>query len=169
MQLFHNRYRDFIETRSVEDSVGLAVYTYGNIDDGTTRGVELEVGWVASAFTVETGWSFLDATDADTGEPLLGRARHSGRLTLGLDLPFGLRGLATTVHTGRTPLLEDEAGTQYRAAFTRMDARLSRTLLTGLTLGLGVDNVFDTAPESWPGYARRRVHVAVEVGHRWNP
>ena len=40
---YANRFDDFIETRLVGDSSDIAVYTYDNVNDGFTRGVELDV------------------------------------------------------------------------------------------------------------------------------
>jgi outer membrane receptor for ferrienterochelin and colicins len=44
VQAFENRFDDFIETRAVGDSSGVTIYTYGNVDDGFTRGGEIEAG-----------------------------------------------------------------------------------------------------------------------------
>ena len=67
-QAFHNRFRDFIETREVGDSSGVTVFTYGNIDDGRTRGLELEAGTTWRGLRAEAGWGWLTAERAETGE-----------------------------------------------------------------------------------------------------
>ena len=167
-QAFHNGYRDFIETRALADSAGLTVYTYGNVDDGRTRGLELEAGYILPGVSVEGGWSVLDAEDRSTGLPLLGRPRNSGRLSLGADLPLRLRARLTALHTGSTALTRDEAGGAIdRDAYTRLDVRVTRELAVGFDLSLGVDNVSDAAPAGWPGFTGRRVYVTVRTERRW--
>src|SRR5690606_25446221 len=78
-QGFHNRFDDFIETAIVGDSAGMEVYSYGNIADGFTRGLEVEGGLTRAGTRVEAGYAYLQAEDERTGEPLLGRPAHSAR------------------------------------------------------------------------------------------
>src|SRR5690606_29884964 len=141
-QAYHNRFTDFIETRAEGDSAGVTLYTYGNIEDGRTRGLELEAGATWGGLRGEAGYAWLDAERADTGEPLLGRPAHSGRLSLAYALPFGLRAGAAGVYTGRTPLQRmDGGGVLDRDGFLRVDLRFAQALPGGLELAAGVDNV----------------------------
>ena len=82
VQAFENRFDDFIETVAVADSAGITVFTYGNVDDGFTRGLEIEAGITRGGWRLEGGYSLLRAERAETGEPLLGRPRNSARATL---------------------------------------------------------------------------------------
>jgi len=104
VQGFDNRFQDFIETRLVGDSTGIQVYTYGNVDDGFTRGAEIEAGLSLDAWRVEAGWSVLRAEDDESGEPFLGRPVGSAHGTLGHAVPGGPRLSVTGLHTGRTPI-----------------------------------------------------------------
>ena len=161
-QAFHNRFRDFIETRAVGDSAGVTLFTYGNIDDGRTRGIELEAGATWHGLRGEAGYAWLDAERTETGEPLLGRPAHSGRLSLTYALPFGLRASAAGVYTGRTPMQRTESGDVLeRDGFLRVDLRVTQALPHGLEIGAGVDNVLDARPEQWPGFAERQFHVSI--------
>ncbi|HEY8470868.1 MAG TPA: TonB-dependent receptor [Longimicrobiales bacterium] len=161
-QAFHNRFRDFIETRAVGDSAGVTLFTYGNIDDGRTRGIELEAGATWHGLRGEAGYAWLDAERTETGEPLLGRPAHSGRLSLTYALPFGLRASASGVYTGRTPIQRTESGeVLHRDGFLRIDLRVAQALPHGLEIAAGVDNVLDARPEQWPGFAERQFHVSI--------
>lgn len=161
VQGFDNRFRDFIETRLVGDSTGIQVYTYGNVDDGFTRGTEVEAGLSLDAWSLEAGWSLLRAEDEATGEPLLGRPEHSARGTLGYTVPGGPRLSVSGVHTGRTPMQRTDAGTEWREAFLRFDARASWRLPGGLELTAGVDNLLDEQIDDWPGFTGRHVYTTV--------
>ena len=161
-QAFHNRFSDFIETRAVGDSAGVTLFTYGNIDDGRTRGIELEAGATWHGLRGEAGYAWLNAERTATGEPLLGRPTHSGRLSLTYALPFGLRASAAGVYTGRTPIQRTESGDVLeRDGFLRVDLRVAQALPYGLEIAAGVDNVLDARPEQWPGFAERQMHVSI--------
>ncbi|HEX6587740.1 MAG TPA: TonB-dependent receptor [Longimicrobiales bacterium] len=164
MQGFHNRFERFIETQAVGDSAGVTVYTYGNIDDGSTSGVELESGVNRGPWRLELGGTLLRAVRAENDEPLLGRPSRSARATLGWAHPVGLRMSTTGLYTGRTPMTRDENGTQYRDAWMRFDARVAQRLAGGVELVLGVDNMFDTTVDLWPGFTGRHIYAGVS----WN-
>lgn len=170
-QLFHNRFRDFIETRVITGPGEPPVYQYANVDDGTTRGAELEAGANLSsrgALRLEGGYSYLVTRDEASGRALLGRPSHAARASIGATLPFALRSSLTAIHTGRTPMQRDDASgevTSSRDAFTRLDVRVARALpLGGTELALGADNVLDRRPAEWAGFTGRHVYATIS----WN-
>ncbi len=165
-QLFWNEFRDFIETRAISEPGDPTVFQYGNVDDGLTRGAEIEGGVLVGPARLEASYSLLDTEDRDTGRPLLGRPTHAARATLGSALPLGLRGAATVVFTGRTPMERDEesgaiTASGWRESFARLDARLARPLPGGLELVVGADNLFDSRPAQWAGYTGRHIYTSL--------
>jgi outer membrane receptor for ferrienterochelin and colicins len=160
-QAFHNRFHDFIETRLAGDSAGVTLYTYGNVARGVTRGVDVEAGGVWGALRGEAGYGLLLAEDHATGDPLLGRPRHSARAMAEYALPVGLRAALTGSWTGDTPLRRTDAGLAARDDFFRMDLRLAQSLPRGLTLSAGADNLLDARPGEWPGFAGRHLYLAL--------
>ena len=163
-QLFWNRFTDFIETRAITAPDEPPVFQYGNVDDGFTRGIELETGVAVAGWRAEAGYSGLSTRNAETDRPLLGRPAHSGRLMLGRTLPFGLRTSVSAVATGRTPMERDDATgavTSWREAFTRVDARAARALPGDLELVVGADNLFDQRPAEWAGFTGRHVYTSL--------
>lgn len=165
-QLFWNEFRDFIETRPISGPGEPPVYLYENVDDGRTRGAELEGGMSLPRLRMEAALSVLDTRENDTGRPLLGRPSISGRLTALHSMSVGLRMNTSAVFTGRTPMQRDAAGaiTSWRTAFLRFDVRVSRRLAKDVEVTLGTDNVFDTRPAQWAGLTRRHVYTALT----WN-
>lgn len=166
-QLFQNDFRDFIETRPISAPGEPPVYRYANVDDGWTRGAELESGFSSGRLRGELGYSRLATRDRATDEPLLGRPAHSGRVGATVSIPLGLRVSATAVHTGRTPMQRDAASgaiTGWRDAFTRADVRFAKQLPGGLQLSVGADNVFDQRPARWAGFAGRHLYSTLT----WN-
>lgn len=162
-QLFWNRLTDFIETRPLPAAGSLQLYEYGNVEQGTTRGADLELGVAVGSLRAEAAYSYLDAEDRATGLPLLGRPEHAGRVALSHALPFGVRGSVAGVYTGATPMERGEGGaiTSTRDAFARLDARLARRLPQGLELALGVDNLLDAAPDAWAGAVGRQLYTSL--------
>ena len=163
-QLFWNRFENFIETRPITAPDEPPVYQYQNVDDGFTRGLELETGIAAVGWRAEAGYSALSTRNDATGRPLLGRPAHSGRLLLGRTLPFGLRASASAVVTGRTPMARDDstgAITSWRAAFARVDARVARSLGSRTELVIGADNLFDRRPAEWAGFTGRHLYTSL--------
>jgi outer membrane receptor for ferrienterochelin and colicins len=161
LQGFVNHFDGFIETRPVSDSSGITVYTYGNVDDGRTRGGEVEVGAAWRGWQAEAAYSLLRAEHAETGDPLVGRPERSLRATLAFAHPGGLRMSVTGVHTGETAMRLSEAGTEWREPFTRFDARVARELPGGFEVVVGVDNGFDRQVEDWPGFTGRHLYTTV--------
>lgn len=160
-QIFRNRFDNFIETRPVGDSSGITIHTYGNVDDGFTRGAEVEGGVAWRGWRAEGGLSLLRAERSGTGEPLLGRPARSARGTVGYAHPAGLRISLTGVHTGRTPMRRTDTGTDDRDAFLRFDTRIAVALPAGLEVVAGVDNVLDARPDDWPGFTGRHLYTGL--------
>ena len=159
--MYENRLRDFIEF--VESSTP-GLFSYGNVSQARTRGVEGEFGVTAGRVRVEGGVAYLDARDTQTGLLLLGRPRWSGRTMLSVGRLLGARASATLVHTGATPMQRDIAGaiTATQPDFTRVDLRAVRPIGGGLEFALGVDNVSNRqlGPQ-WPGFTGRLWHAGV--------
>ncbi|MBX6332950.1 MAG: TonB-dependent receptor [Gemmatimonadaceae bacterium] len=162
VQVYDNHVDDVIETRAVGDSVGFTVYTYDNVDRGRTRGVDVDAGLTVGAVRLDGGYSYLDAVWLTTGEPLLGRPAHTGRLALTYAAPFGLRASITGLATGRAPIARDDDGaTRYQDAYARLDVRLVQALPRGLEAIVGADDLLDAHPANWPGAAERHVYVGL--------
>ncbi|MHB1225815.1 MAG: TonB-dependent receptor plug domain-containing protein, partial [Gemmatimonadaceae bacterium] len=162
-QLFWNRLRDFIETRPLPDANGQVAYGYANVEQGLTRGADIEVGVALGGVRAEAAYGWLNAVDRLTDLPLLGRPSHSARATVSGALPHVGRGSLSGVYTGSTPMERDAAGAVIgeRDSFLRLDARLARALPLGAELSVGVDNIFDSRPARWEGAIGRQLYTAL--------
>jgi outer membrane receptor for ferrienterochelin and colicins len=162
---YENQLQDFIEF--VEASAA-GLFTYGNVAEARTRGVEAETGLTLGRARLEGGVAYLDARDRRTGLTLLGRPRWSGRLTASAGRLLGARASATLVHTGDTPTQRADDGTVIatQRAFTRVDVRVVRPVRHAVALAIGVDNAFDRQlGADWPGFTGRLWHA----GMTWTP
>ncbi len=160
-QVFETRFDDFIETTLTGDSSGMEIYSYGNISEGLTRGLEVEGGIAHGPVRLEAGYAFLHSRAGDTGDRLLGSPKHSGRASLESGLPFGLRGGVTGIYTGPTPIQRGDQEVVERGSFLRFDANLSTGLPAGLRLTAGVRNLLDARPTHWPGLTGRHLFIGI--------
>lgn len=157
-----NHFRNFIDYTA--PTAG-GVYTFGNIAQGLTRGIETQVGWATSRGRLEAEYAYLDARDETTGLPLLGRASQNVRLSG--QVTTRLVGLGANLRvTGRTPMstVQDSTGThvEYRDPFVRLDLHASAPLPHGLSLTGGVDNVFNQQMSAqWPGFTGRQIYAGL--------
>lgn len=162
--LFLNHFRDFIETRAINKAGEPPIYRYANVDNGTTRGADIETGLVAAGWRIDGGYNLLSTRDNATGRPLLARPTHSGRLSIARTLPFALRTSISGIATGRTPMERDTlsgAVTSWRDAFVRVDARVARSIGHGAEFVLGSDNLFNAQPAQWAAFTGRHSYTAI--------
>ena len=165
VQVFRNRFENFIETQALGDSGSLAVYTYGNLDDGVTEGADVEAAVTHRGWRLDLAYAWLKARHDGSGEPLLGRPARSASAMIRYVRPGGTRVSVSSAYAGRTPMQRTEDGTRWRGGFLRINATLALEILGGLRLGLGVDNILDTREEEWPGFSGRHVYTAIS----WQP
>jgi len=166
VQGYWNQLEGFIETRPLASSGSLVEYTYANVANGNTWGVDAEVGAVRGAWRLEIGYGWLGTRDGETGGVLLGRPEHSGRTMVGFAAAKGPRITATGVYTGATPMERDSTGviSSTRGAFARLDLRAAQRLMWGMEVSAGVDNLFNAKPAEWAGAVGRQGYVAVSWG-----
>ena len=160
---FNANYRDFIETKAPDAS---GTYTYGNIDRGWTRGIEVESGFLLGAWRVETAAERLWTRDESSGSTLLGRTPYSVRGSIAGPVLAATRATLRMAYAGRTPIARDESTgvVQYRGAFPQLDLRLTRQIGPRLELSGEVSNLLDRElGAEWPGFTGRRAIIQL----RW--
>jgi outer membrane receptor for ferrienterochelin and colicins len=165
-QAFWNEFRGFIETRVISAPGDPPLYEYGNIDEGFTRGAELESGLAMSGMTIEASYAFLSTLDRATGQSLLGRAAHSARASAQLPAYLGVRTSLAGVYTGRTPMTRDASGSvaSWRDAYPRFDVRVARAVWRDAEITGSVGNLLDRRPAEWAGFTGRQFAAGVRWG-----
>jgi outer membrane receptor for ferrienterochelin and colicins len=125
--------------------LGRLLFTYRNINDAITEGVELD-GELAltSQLSVSGAYTYLRARDALSDRDLTGRHTHHGHVRLSWQNDrVGLR--ANVRATSFSDWIAARAGTVDTIApgFTLWDAYVSQRLGRGLTAFVAVDNITD--------------------------
>jgi outer membrane receptor protein involved in Fe transport len=160
---YANRLRDFIDFGAPDAS---GMYTYENIGRGVTRGIDLDGGWTATPVRLEAGYSYLDAFDADSHAPMLGRSRHGVHLDASwLRGRWSLSGSAR--YTSRAPSRRDDVSgaiTEWRDAFARLDLHVQVFVSGTVRFSGGVDNLLNQVPGgTLPGFAGRRLYAGMTL------
>lgn len=166
LQLFDNQFSRFIETEQVgTNESGASVYTYQNVSNAVTRGADVEMGTMVGRLSLEGAYEYLSAFQRDSNVALLDNAKHSGHIGADYTLPRQLRTGFTWYYTSRAPEARTDGVTTYRSAYTHVDVRVAKTIVAGLDVRLGAQNVFDTQPTDWPGYAGRQWYAGFSLAH----
>lgn len=136
---------------------------FANIAAATAQGIEVGVSARLSRFSTAISYTWLDAEDDTTGEPLLRRPEHSGSIALGFDLhPFSTG--IVVFHNGSRPDVTDllPFGRVINEAYTAADLTVAYQW-GSLKPYVKVENATDEEYEEVFGYpsARRRVIVGV--------
>lgn len=163
-QLFWNEFDQFIETRVVSAPSEPPVYEYANVDDGSTRGLELEGSVLVRAVRLESSLALLSTRDHATGESLLGRPSRTGRLAASASAPLGFDLSVALAYTGSATIgradLASGTPALTRGSYTRTDVRIARGF-GDVELSAGADNLFDARPREWPGFVGRQIYAGV--------
>jgi outer membrane receptor for ferrienterochelin and colicins len=161
---FYNRFTDFIDFGPPDAG---NTYTYVNIGQGMTRGLEAVVVWNRGTTRFEEGIAFLDAQDQTSHLPLLGRAANAAHFSVAGTIR-GANLSATFLYTGRAPLALNDSSTAvatWRSAYSQLNLHATAPVRAGASVVLGVDNVFDQQiAQGWPGFTGRRIYGGVSWG-----
>lgn len=151
--LFHNRVRNLIDIVQVSGGQpspnNPAVFSYRNIARARLTGGDLQAHWQPlPPLSLRVGYGYLHSKDADTGQPLSGRAKHRANADIGWrtrQYELGLRGVwigkrqfQTELDTGGAP-----TGAGKAAPYFLFDTRAQWKGWRVADLSLGVSNLFD--------------------------
>lgn len=187
LNLFHNDVSDLIESAPVATkNNGQSVYTYFNLEEVYTQGLEAQLHWnLSDQFEVSAGYQLLDARrkieetqtvqDEDgeiiekkfsSYEPMFNRSKHSANIKIYYfwetpDLDANLRGnwhgkYGRVDANGNSYVDPNE----YEDGYMVWDASVAKTVNERYTLRLGIDNIFDFTRPSDLSYIPGRLFYA---------
>ncbi|WP_073059272.1 TonB-dependent receptor [Fodinibius roseus] len=184
LNLFYNDVSDLIESAPVATkNNGQSVYTYFNLEEVYTRGIETQLRWeLSDRFEVAAGYQLLDARRKIEGtrtvqdedgeiiekefssyELMFNRSKHSANIKMyyfwdALNVDANLRGSWHGKY-GRA----DANGNsyvdpgEYEDGYMVWDASIAKTVNERYTLRLGVDNILDFTRPSGLSYLPGRL------------
>lgn len=135
--VFHTRYDDLITFDPL-------TFIAENIERATTSGLEFSGSLpLLRNFRISPGYTFLQAKNENTGQPLVRRPKHSGNLTLYYDRPRWAWNLNFTAIGKRYETDFSTFTNRYNPGFLKADAGLSYRLGHNLKLAVRVENFLD--------------------------
>lgn len=189
VNLFRNNVSDLIETAPVARRTnGQSVFTYFNVDEVITQGMEAEIRWTISRnVSGSAGYQFLDANrrierertvQDDQGEviqkteisfePMFNRSRHSGNIRLFYDSDSGWGANIRGVLRGSFGLFDSNGSgfvdsDEFETGYTVWNAAVSRTIGDYLRLQAGTDNMLNYTNINQPYLAGRLWYTQISI------
>lgn len=150
LNFFRNDIEGMITTVTLEDGVGGTVFSYGNVANAYTQGLESMVAVrPIDELVLQASYVFTDAVDATAGRALEGRPGHRVTGYVSFDHEaWELGATARLAVTGERPFYVDANGdgvdeTTYAPWFVQCDLRAYKNLTRHFEMFVGVDNLFD--------------------------
>lgn len=128
---------------------GRLLFTYKNISDAVTKGVELD-GEIAltSQVGVSGAYTYLDARDDKTGLALTGRNAHQGSMRATWRSKFGLvaniRGMFNSRWIAARASVGGRPQDTYAPGYSLWDAYISQRAARGVNVFAAIDNIADS-------------------------
>jgi outer membrane receptor for ferrienterochelin and colicins len=145
INFFDNRLQNLIQTEfDSGQSIGaIAIYSYGNVSEASTRGVEVGMSTqLIKRMGVKVGYTYLKAREQMVKHDLPGRPRHAVRLRATLTI---LRNRRVELRLRRdSPVWADADGTLRSPANREVDVNYEQPLGRRLMLKCGIENVLDS-------------------------
>lgn len=145
-----SRIRDMIQTRAVSrlpsDPVQIRSRSaYVNVAAARMRGVELSGNWqLGGGWSLQGGWEYLDARDADTDQRITGIARQIARAGIRyVQGPWRVDVIGRYYLDFYAADPAARAGVPFDTNYGTLDLKAQYAWSRGLTLAVGMDNVFD--------------------------
>ena len=164
-EAYRNSIRDLIELTAAgtDAGSGLLVFSPRNVRRARTQGVELGAHWADADWLASAEYNYLDAEDLATGARLDRRAHHGARLRLGRELaaPGRLRADLTLAYTGSAPAQQPDGSAGRQDDLLSTNAQVQWQAYDDVSIGVGVDNLFDARPSGWTGLVGRRVYLGL--------
>jgi outer membrane receptor for ferrienterochelin and colicins len=125
------------------------ILSWFNVDRALIRGVDMSLkAAVSTNVVLRSSYTYVDAEDKDSGEPLLNRPKHAASLGFNWNIPSLELGLNMTAnYTGRR-LVEMEVDSQDYvitsiSPFTTVDVSITKRIARYIRLHFSVRNLFD--------------------------
>lgn len=141
--LFHNDVENLIQaicTTSCSGAPG-ATWSYMNVDKARLRGLELSGDIdITNNVSLTANYTYLDATDRETGKDLTGRSKHMA--SLGIDWRFTPR-TSAALRVNYVGEQDTSTGSGRQPAYTMVSVGGQHRFDNGVTALFGIENLTD--------------------------
>ncbi len=149
LNLFYNDISDLIETAFSQERTdargdGIAVYSYINIAEAETQGLELSAAYpVNQSWRLHGGYTYLESEDKRTGFTLPNRPEHQLKAGIKYSHPEWKTELSLNA-VYQSKEYTDETNTHESPDWSTADIKVNQPVYSSFTVFGGIDNVTDT-------------------------
>ncbi|TEW53962.1 TonB-dependent receptor [Psychromonas sp. RZ22] len=151
INFYYNDIDNLITTtldQNASNSTGLSIFSYDNIGEAITQGVDISTGYLFSDnFDTQLSYTYLQSEDKETGLVLTNRPEHLAKLQFSYKVPV----IASTFSVyGNYQSKEyiDVDNLITSPEYSTFDFKINTSLDHGITLFMGVDNLTDTVRDT---------------------
>lgn len=158
-------------TTDVEDLITTGTSTTGdtssqylNIDEGSMKGMEVEVDYfINENHTIKANYNYLKTEDKTTGLELAFKPKHKIDISLESEFSNGWSTYVSANYIGSQIDTSDEKVSGY----TQLDFQIQKELSENTTIRLGMDNVTDKSFKDGEPYELRRRFTYVGLNYKF--
>ena len=166
LNVFNNHLTNMINSRL--DSVtseGVQMYTYENLNEAFTRGMEWDMTLrMFTYFRFTGGYSFLETEDVKTGKSFYNRPRHSARVKFDWKFSeFGFSGNIRWRYIGERLVVNIRGEEIFAPYYALWSTRVKQKIWGSLSAYISVINIFDYQNRDYVALPGRLIYLGLEV------
>jgi outer membrane receptor for ferrienterochelin and colicins len=166
VNFFNNHLTDKINSRL--DSVssdGVQMYTYENLNEALTRGMEWDMTYrFLTYYRLTGGYSFLETEDVATGKPFYNRPKHSARVKFDWDFEtIGLSGNLRWRYIGERLTVNIKGQEIFAPYYALWHTRVKQKVWGSLSAYINVNNILDYQNRNYVALPGRVIFLGLEV------
>ena len=165
---FYNRFTDLLTFRTLALGADFVDGYYENVANASTAGVEVSgsVELVPGRWHATGAYTYLEATNLDTGQPLPRRPKHSGSVALTYMGSSGLEATLSAVFVGeRYNRVSGDVAVELLLGYARFDLEASYPLNPATRVYGRIENLTNATYQDPRGY--NTAGLSAYVGLRW--
>jgi vitamin B12 transporter len=165
---FYNRFTDLLTFRTLALGADFVDGYYENVANASTAGVEVSgsVELVPGRWHATGAYTYLEAINLDTGQPLPRRPKHSGSVALTYMGSSGLEATLSAVFVGeRYNRTSGDVAVELLPSYARFDLEASYPLNPATRVYGRIENLTNATYQDPRGY--NSAGLSAYVGLRW--
>jgi outer membrane receptor for ferrienterochelin and colicins len=163
---FYNHIDNMINSRFLYQSTdGIQYYTYENISEGETKGIEFDsMIRFLTHYRLTAGYAFTETLDLANNKPFYNRPKHSGRIKFDWDFRnFGFSGNLRWRYIGERLMVNINGQEVLAPWYALWNTRLRQRVYEPLSVFIEVNNIFDYQNRNYVALPGRIIFVGIEL------
>ena len=146
-------------------SDGVQMYTYENLNEAYTRGMEWDMTIrMFTYFRLTGGYSFLETEDVNTGKSFYNRPKHSARVKFDWDFSeLGFSGNVRWRYIGERLVVNIKGQELFAPYYALWSSRIEQRIWGPFSAYLSVVNILDYQDRDYVALPGRLVYIGLEI------